>query len=517
LYATIVPLVAYAIVGPSRILVLGPDSSLAPMIAAAVLPLTAGDTEHAVTIAAMLAILTGLFGVAAGLLRLGFITDLLSKPIRYGYMNGIALTVLVSQMPKLFGFSVEGDRLLERIAGIVSGVFSGEANWVAFTLGAGTLVVIRALKRFLRTPGVLMAVGGATVAVAWFDLSTRFGVGVLGELPRGLPKFSVPTLGLQEIGSLCVAALAIALVSFADTSVLSRVYSARNKSYVDPNQEMIGLGAANIAGGLFQGFPVSASSSRTPVAEASGSKTQLTALVGAVAIALLLVFAPQLLRNLPHAALAGVVVSSALGLFEFKDLRRLYRIQRWEFWLSLAAFLGVASLGPVPGMMIAIGIALAVFVWDAWKPHFAILGEPEGVRGFHDLKRYPNAAQVPGLVLFRWDAPLFFANAEQFRDRVIDAIVSAPSPVKWLVVAAEPVTNIDVTSADMLTELYEMLHQAGIQLAFAEMKDPVKDELKRFGVFHKLGEHQFFSTIREAKDFYLETHPQVQSDRDFPA
>ena len=505
LYATIIPLVAYAVFGPSRILVLGPDSSLAPMIAAAVLPLAAGDTQRAVSVAAMLAILTGLFGVIAGALRLGFITDLLAKPIRYGYMNGIALTVLISQLPKLFGFSIKSERLYERVGELVSGIFTGKANWVAFAVGAGTLLVILSLKRFLRTPGVLIAVGGATLAVGLFNLS-RYGVGILGELPRGLPTPSIPLLSLEEIGALSAAALAITVVSFADTSVLSRVYAAKTKSYVDPNQEMIGLGAANLAGGLFQGFPISASSSRTPVAAASGAKTQLTGVVGAIAIALLLLFAPQLLRNLPYAALAAVVISSAIGLFELKDLVRLYRINRWEFWLSIAAFLGVASLGPVPGMMIAIAIALAEFIWDAWRPHYAILGEPEGVHGFHDLKRYPQARQFPGLVLFRWDAPLFFANAEQFRERVMDAIASAPSPVVWLVVAAEPVTSVDVTSADMLAELDEALHKAGIELVFAEMKDPVKDKLKRFGLYQKLGEHLFFSTVREAVNSYRKTH-----------
>ena len=506
LYATIVPLIAYAIFGPSRILVLGPDSSLAPMIAAAVLPLAAGDPQRAVSVAAMLALLTGLFGVVAGALRLGFITDLLAKPIRYGYMNGIALTVLISQLPKLFGFSVKSERLYERVIELVSGIFSGKANWIALAVGGGTLLVILSLKRFLRTPGVLIAVGGATIAVGLFGLS-RYGVGVLGELPRGLPSPSIPFLGLQEIGALTTAALAITVVSFADTSVLSRVYAAKTKSYVDPNQEMIGLGAANLAGGLFQGFPISASSSRTPVAAASGAKTQLAGIVGAIAIALLLMFAPQLLRNLPYAALAAVVISSAIGLFEFNDLGRLYRIQRWEFWLSIAAFLGVASLGPVPGMMIAIGIALAEFIWSAWRPHYAVLGQPEGVQGFHDVKRYPQARQFPGIILFRWDAPLFFANAEQFRGRVMDAIVSAPSPVKWLVVAAEPVTGIDVTSADMLSELDDALHKAGVELVFAEMKDPVKDQLKRFEVYHKLGEHLFFSTVGEAVEAYLKTHP----------
>jgi high affinity sulfate transporter 1 len=515
LYATIVPLLVYAVFGPSRILVLGPDSSLAPMIAAAILPLAAGDPLRAVSVAAVLAMLTGVFGLAAGLLRLGFVTDLLAKPIRYGYMNGIALTVLVSQLPKLFGFSVEGDRLILRVADLFSGIVSGRANWASVALGGGTLLIIMSLKRFMRVPGVLIAVGSATLAVAWLDLSTRYGVKELGALPRGLPAFALPVLSLNDVGALATAALAIAVVSFADTSVLSRVYSAKNRSYVDPNQEMKALGMANIAAGFFQGFPISSSSSRTAVAEASGSKTQLTAVVGALAIAMLLVFAPDLLRHLPYAALAAVVVSSAIGLFEFGDLPAppQYRIQRWEFWLSLVAFVGVASLGPVPGMMIAIGIALAEFIWDGWRPHFAILGRSEGVKGYHDLKRFPEARPISGLVLFRWDAPLFFANAERFREVVLDAIVSAPSPVSWLVVAAEPVTSVDVTAVDMVTELDDALRKAGIELVFAEMKDPVKDKLKRFGVFTKLGERYFFNTIDESVAAYLDAHPQPRDPR----
>ena len=507
LYATIIPIVVYAIAGPSRILVLGPDSSLAPMIAAAILPLAAGDPARAQSAAAVLAILAGLFGVVAGLLRLGFITDLLAKPIRYGYMNGIALTVLVSQVPKMFGFSVKGDGFIEHIEGLVSAVLSGKTNWVTLTVGVATLIVILLLKRLLRVPGVLVAVGGATITVAWLGLSARFGVAVIGALPQGLPSFSFPVLSLPDIGALSTAALAIAVVSFADTSVLSRVYSAKNRHYVNPNQEMIGLGLANVAAGLFQGFPVSSSSSRTPVAEASGSKTQLTGLVGALAITLLLVFAPKLLRDLPYAALAAVVIASAVGLFELGDLPRLYRIQRWEFWLSLVAFLGVTFLGPVPGMMIAIGIALAEFIWDGWNPHFAVLGRADGVRGYHDLMRYPQARQIPGLLLFRWDAPLFFANSERFREVVLDAVVSATAPVSWLVVAAEPVTSIDVTAYDMLAELDGALQKAGISLLFAQMKDPVKDKLKRFTGLDRPAAKSFFNTIEEAVAAYLDSHP----------
>jgi MFS superfamily sulfate permease-like transporter len=304
-----------------------------------------------------------------------------------------------------------------------------------------------------------------------------------------------------------IGGLAVALVSFADTSVLSRVYAARTRNPVDPNQEMVGLGAANLAAGFFQGFPISSSSSRTPVAEAAGSRTQLTGVVGALAVALLLVVAPNLLENLPSSALAAVVIAAAIGLFEFTDLRRIYRIQRWEFWLSIVCTVGVAVLGAIPGIGLAIVIAVIEFLWDGWRPHYAILGRAEGVKGYHDIKRYPAARQIPGLVLFRWDAPLFFANAELFRDRVLDAVNGSPTPVRWMVVAAEPVTSVDVTAADVLAELEETLHEAGIELCFAEMKDPVKDKLKRFGLFARLGEETFFPTLGSAVSSYLATHP----------
>ena len=298
--------------------------------------------------------------------------------------------------------------------------------------------------------------------------------------------------------------MAVALVSFADTSVLSRVYAAKLRTPVDPNQEMVGLGAANLAAGFFQGFPVSSSSSRTPVAEAAGSKTQLTGVVGAIAIALLLVLAPNLLRHLPTAALAAVVISSAIGLIEVADLRRIYRIQQWEFWLSMVCFAGVALFGAIPGIVLAIVIAVIEFLWDGWRPHSAVLGRVDHVKGYHDITRYPNARRVPGLVLFRWDAPLFFANAEFFHDRVLAAVASSPTPVRWLVVAAEPVTSVDVTAADIVAELDDELHARGIELCVAEMKDPVKDKLKRFGVFARLGEEMFFPTVGEAVTAYRE-------------
>jgi high affinity sulfate transporter 1 len=505
LYATIVPLLVYALFGPSRILVLGPDSALAAVILSVVAPLSGGDPLRAITLAGMMAIVSGAVCILAGVARLGFVTELLSKPIRYGYMNGIALTVLISQLPKLFGFSIETEGPLRSLWAFAGAVLDGKANWLALTIGLGTLAVILLLKNHRWLPGILIAVVAATVVVGALDLA-RYGVKVLGPLPQGLPGFAIPQIGYSDMVPVLIGGSALALVSFADTSVLSRTYAARLGTPVDPNQEMVGLGAANLAAGFFQGFPISSSSSRTPVAEAAGARTQLTSVVGAVAIALLLLMAPNLLRYLPTAALAAVVIASAIGLFEVADLKRIYRIQQWEFWLSIVCFVGVAVLGAIPGIGLAIAIAIAEFLWDGWRPHSAVLGRAHGVKGYHDIKRYPDARLIPGLVLFRWDAPLFFANAEFFKERALDAVAKSPTPVQWLVVAAEPVTSVDVTAADILGELDKTLHEKGTELCFAELKDPVKDKLKRFDLFTQFGESYFFPTIGAAVSRFLETH-----------
>jgi high affinity sulfate transporter 1 len=506
LYATIVPLIVYALFGPSRILVLGPDSSLAPVILGVVLPLSVGDPMRAVAIAGAMAVVSGAACILAGIFRLGFVTELLSKPIRYGYMNGIALVVLISQLPKLLGFSIESSGPLRDIWAIGQALVDNKANWAAAALGAGTLALILLFKRYTRFPGILVAVIIATAAVGWLQLDDNAGVKVLGAVPRGLPSLAIPWIQASDIVPILIGGLAVAIVSFADTSVLSRTYAARTSTRVDPNQEMVGLGAANLAAGFFQGFPISSSSSRTPVAEAAGSRTQMTGVVGALVVALLIVAAPTLFQYLPYAALAGVVIAAAIGLFEFGDLRRIYRIQRWEFWLSILCTVGVAVFGAIPGIGLAILIAVIEFLWDGWRPHSAVLGRAEGIKGYHDITRYPEARRIPGLVLFRWDAPLFFANAELFSDRVRDAIEASPTPVRRIVVAAEPVTSVDVTASDSLAELEQSLNADGIELCFAELKDPVKDKLKRFGLFAQWGEVRFFPTLGSAVTNYLDTY-----------
>ncbi|PRX32828.1 high affinity sulfate transporter 1 [Paraburkholderia sp. BL18I3N2] len=506
LYATIVPLLAYAVFGPSRILVLGPDSALAAPILAVVIATAGSDPSRAIATASMMAIVSGLFCIVMGLLRLGFITELLSKPIRYGYMNGIALTVLISQLPKLFAISFDDRGPLRDLLALGAAIAAGKTNWYSFAVGAGSLVLILLLKRFDKVPGILIAVVLATLSVIVFHLDS-VGVKVLGKIPQGLPSFALPWIGDADPVKILLGGCAVALISFADTSVLSRTFAARFHTRVDPNQEMVGLGAANLAAGFFQGFPISSSSSRTPVAEAAGARTQVTGVVGAVAVAILLIAAPNLMRYLPNSALAAVVIAAALGLFEFADLGRIYRIQQWEFWLSVVCFAGVAVFGAIPGICIAIVIAIIEFLWDGWRPHYAILGRVEDLRGYHDIKRHPDAKRIPGLLLFRWDAPLFFANAELFQECLLEAVDTSPTPVRTIVVAAEPVTSIDVTSADMLRELMRTLGEREIALHFAEMKDPVRDKLRRFEMSDVIGDERFHPTVGSAVDDYIERHP----------
>lgn len=513
LYATIIPLLVYAVFGPSRILVLGPDSALTALIAATVLPMAAGDSSRAAALAAVLAIISGTICILAGLARFGFVTDLLSKPIRHGYMNGIALTLLVSQLPKVLGFSAHGDNLLQSANSILNDILAGRVNTASCAIGFSCLAVILVTKRWMpRLPGVLVAVVCASLAVLLFDLVAQAHIVVVGALPQGLPYIHLPEISTAEFTRLCTGAVAIALVSIADMSVLSRIYALRGGYYVDENQELVALGIANVATGFFQGFAVSSSASRTPVAESAGARTQMTGVVGAVCIALLLLVAPKIMMYVPAAALGAIVISVCASIVEISEVRRLYHLRRSEFFLSMICFLGVALLGVVQGIFIAIGCALLAFIWRAWRPYYAILGRVNGIKGYHDISRHPDALRIPGLVLFRWDAPLFFANAEFFREHVLRAVSDAPTATRRIVVVAEPVTDVDITAADILAELDRELHQAGIELCFARMKGPVKDRLKRYGLFTRIGMENFFPTIGQAVDHYLIRHHIIWHD-----
>ncbi len=513
LYATIVPLLAYAVLGPSRILVLGPDSALLPIIAAAIIPLAAGDEARTVVLAALLAVVVGIIVIAAGLARLGFLTDLLSAPVRHGYLNGIALIVIVSQLPRLFGFKTDGDTVVARMQSFVVGVRDGETNPVALAIGLVCLAIILGLKWWRpKAPGILIAVVGSTILSAALDLAARSGISVVGPLPQGLPPLTLPSLQVGDILAVVPAALGIALVAATDTSVISRTFSMRRGEEVDQDRELIALGAANLATGLFSGMPISSSSSRTPVAEDAGAQTQLTSIVAALAIAVMLVAAPGLLASLPTATLAAVVITAGISLIDVGAMVRLWRVGSSEFWLALASFLGVAFVGVIEGVFFAVALSLLAFVRRAWSPHDAVLGRADGVKGYHDLHFYPDARQIPGLLLYRFDAPLFFANADVFRDRVRERIGAADEPVRWVVIAAEPITDVDTTAAEMLDRLEAELANQGITLVFAELKDPVKARLRRFGALERVREDRIFPTVGTAVTGYLRASGEAWTD-----
>jgi high affinity sulfate transporter 1 len=499
LYTSIMCLLGYAVFGPSRILVLGPDSSLGPMIAATILPLIAakGDAKRAVALASLLAIMVAAIMIIAAVAKLGFIADLISKPTMIGYLNGLALTILVGQLPKLFGFKIDAEGLISEFIAFVRGLANGEAVPAAAAVGIAGIVLILVLQRWLpKLPAVLIMVVLAIAATTVFSLADH-GVSLVGVLPKGFPPLTIPSVRLEDLGPLAAGALGIALVSLADTISTSSAFAARTGQEIDGNGEMIGIGAANLAAGLFQGFPVSTSGSRTAVAERSGAKTQLTGVTGAVLITLMIVLVPGLFRNLPNPALAAVVITASLSLADIPATVRLWRQRKAEFMLSIAAFLGVALLGVLPGIAIAVGLSILNVFRRSWWPYDTELGRVEGLAGYHDIHSYPDASQLPGLVIYRFDAPLIFANAKTFREKVRRFAAADPAP-RWIVIAAEPVTDVDTTAADVLEDLDEELNSRGISLVFAELKDPVRRKIERYGLTRTIEPRHFFPTVGAA-------------------
>ncbi|MFJ5967448.1 SulP family inorganic anion transporter [Streptomyces sp. NPDC093060] len=503
LYTSILCLLGYALCGPSRILVLGPDSSLGPMIAATVLPLAGAgaDPDRAVALASMLALMVALVMILASVARLGFVADLISKPTMIGYMNGLALTILIGQLPKLLGFKVEADTLIGECVGLVEKLTAGAVVPAAAAVGIGGVVLLLVLQRRLpKVPAVLVMVVLAIGAAAVFGLGEH-GVGLVGVLPKGFPPFTLPDVRLDDLGPLSAGALGIAVVSLADTISNASAFAARTGQEVRGNQEMAGIGAANLAAGFFQGFPVSTSGSRTAVAERAGARTQLTGVVGAALIVLMLVLVPGLFRNLPQPALAAVVIVASLSLADLPGTVRLWRQRRAEFLLSLAAFVGVAFLGVLPGIAIAVALSVLNVFRRAWWPYDAVLGRVPGLEGFHDIRSYPGAQRLPGLVIYRFDAPLFFANARAFRDQVRRLAHGDPPP-SWIVVAAEPMTDVDTTAADVLEDLDQALNAEHVHLVFAELKDPVRRKIERYGLTRTIDPDHFFPTVEAAVAAY---------------
>jgi high affinity sulfate transporter 1 len=513
LYTSILCLLGYAVFGPSRILVLGPDSSLGPMIAATILPLAGadGDPERAIALASMLAIIVAAIMILGAAAKLGFIADLISKPTMIGYMNGLALTILVGQLPKLFGFKIEAEGLIHECTAFVKGLADGEAVAAAAVVGIAGIVLILVLQRWLpKVPAVLIMVVLAIAAASIFSLADH-GVSLVGVLPKGFPPLTIPHVRLSDFGLLVAGALGIALVSLADTISTASAFGARTGQEINGNQEMIGIGVANLAAGFFQGFPVSTSGSRTAVAERSGAKSQLTGVTGAALIILMIVLVPGLFRNLPQPALAAVVITASLSLADLPGTVRLWRQRKVEFSLSIAAFLGVALLGVLPGIAIAVGLSILNVFRRAWWPYDTELGRVEGLEGYHDVHIHPEARHLPGLVIYRFDAPLFFANAKTFRDEVRRLAKAEPKPT-WIVIAAEPVTDVDTTASDVLEDLDSELNAEGISLVFAELQDPVRRKIERYGLTRTIDPRHFYPTIESAVAAFRQEHETIVPD-----
>jgi len=514
LYTSIMCLIAYAVFGPSRILVLGPDSALGSMIAVTVLPLAAanGDPDSAIAYASILALMVGAFMLIGARVGLGFIADLLSKPTQVGYMNGLALVIFVGQLPKLFGFSTDADGLVAEAQAFVQGVAAGEAVPAAVGIGLFSIALMLILGRVLpKVPAVLVAVIAAMVLTVALGLEAR-GVKVVGVLPSGLPPFTIPRAELTDIPLLLAGAFGIAVVSLADTISVSSIFAGRSGQEVRANQEMVGIGTANIAVGLFTGFPISTSGSRTAVAERAGAKTQLTGLVGAAVIVAMLLFVPGLMQWLPQPTLAAVVIVASISLADIPAMVRLWHQRKTEFGLAMAAFLGVALLGILPGIAVAVTLSILWVFRQAWNPYRTTLVDVPDVPGYHDIRMYPEGEQLPGLVIYRFDGPLIFANANTFRDE-IRHLRHADPPPSWIIVAAEPITTVDTTAAEMLEALDKELEAKGIKLVFAEMKDAVRQEIRDYGLSWLADRDAFYPTVGTAVKAFRVASGQPKHDR----
>lgn len=508
LYASIAAPLAYFVVGPSRILVLGPDSALAPLVAAAVAVAPVADRPPR---AALLAILAGMLCLLAAVLRLGILTDLISKPVRLGYLNGIALTVAVGQLPAFVGMTAwnpADDRsLVGELSSAVNRLAAGDVSPPALAIGLGCLVTIVMLRRWLpRVPGVLLAVCGAAAVVVVLRQRGLPVPDLVPAVPRGLPVASIPWCDWPTFVQLAPVAAAIAVVAAADTSVLSRSFPEPGDEPPPPNRELAALGVANLVAGLFQGFPVSSSSTRTPIVATAGGRTQLAGLVAAGGVAGMIALAPHVTALIPEAALAAVVIAACGALLDVAGLARLARVRPEEFAVSVVCLGGVVSLGVLPGILLAVAVSLAEFVWRSWRPHDAVLGRVAGIKGYHDVARHPEARCIPGLVIFRWDSPLFFANAGIFRRRLRGIVAASATPVREVLLAAEPITDIDTTASEVLCQLADELRGRGITIAFAELKGPVKDRLRRYGTYGRFGDDAFHPTLGKAVAAYLHRH-----------
>lgn len=500
LWAAVGPLLMYAIFGSSRNLSVGPESTTALMTAVAIATVTNGNAVLAATAAAALAVGVGLVCAVGWLARLGYVADLLSKPVLTGYMAGIAVLMIVSQLGKITGLEVPSGSTISETAYVLTHL----AGLHLPTLILSTAVVILLFAgRAIRStwPWVLIIMIAAAIVVAIIG-ADRFGLAVVGEVPRGLPTPQLPQVAELDIAQVMLAAVGIAAVGFTDNVLTGRAFTERHDTPPNANNELLGLGAANLAAGLMQGFPVSSSGSRTAIIVSSGGRSQVAGLTALLVVIATLLFLGPLLATFPLAALGGVVVYAAIRLVDLPGFRRLAHFRTSELVLALATTVAVLAVDVLYGIAIAIGLSMINLLRRIVRPHDAVLGFAPGLAGMHDVDDYPGVTQIPGLLVYRYDAPLFFADAENFRQRALRSVEEAASPVHWFVLNAEANTEIDFTAVDVLEELRVELVERGIALALARVKFEVQADLVRAGLIERIGADMVFATLPTAVEAY---------------
>ena len=500
LYSSILPLVAYALFGTSRHLMVNPDAATCAMIAAAVAPLAAGNAELALSVSIALTMVTGLMCVAASFMRLGALADFLSRPIMVGYLNGIAISIFLGQVGKLLGFPVTSGGIIPRLIEIVGKV--PQTHGPTLAVGLGSFAVLIGVRRFLpRVPAALAAIVLAGAAAALLRLDAE-GVAILGRVPAGLPRLHWPRLPLEDLPAIAADAAGLALVLCTSGIMTARGFAARAGDAIDVDREIAAFGAANIMSALSQGFAVTGADSRTATALAAGGRTQVTGLVAAATMAVLLLFLTAPLAYVPTAALGAVLVFSAVTLFDVGALKEIWKIDRLEVGLSVVTTLGVVAVGAIDGVLIVVALALARFVKQTARPRDEVLGQVEGLPGFHAIDRHPSAKTFPGLAIYRFNAPLTFFNADYFKHRALAAADAAGPELQWFVIDAIPISEVDVGGLYALRDLRVALDARGVTLVLAGRRTEFLNWMRSIGLYREIHEQRVFPTLRQALKAY---------------
>ena len=505
LWAILPAMVMYTLLGSSPQLSVGPESTTAVMTAVAIAPLAAADGSDYGALAALLAIIVGVIHLLGYIVRLGFLANLLSKPILIGYMAGVAVIMMIGQLGKISGLSIDANSILGEVQGFLSQL--PQVHGPTMILSLAMLVFLFGIQaRFPNAPGPLLAVLLATIVVKIFQLD-QLGITVVGNIPAGLPQLTIPHVDTSQVLPLVSAAVGIALVGYSDNVLTARAFASRHGYQIDANQELLALGSSNMTAGLMQGFPISSSGSRTVIGNALGNKTQLFSLVAMGAVLGVLLFLRPVLSSFPKAALGALVIYAATRLIEVSEFRRLWHFRRTEFAIALITMIGVLATDLLVGIAIAVGLSVIELFSRITRPHDAVLGRSPYVVGWHDIDDWDDSVTLPGLVIYRYDAPLFFANVEDFKSRALAAIAREKTPVAWFVLNTEAIAEIDITAVDALTELHQELNARGITFAMARVKQDLYTQLKRSGLLETIGAEKIHSTLSTAIAAFEASHP----------